>query len=315
MVKFANSHAHIQSRRAFTKAAPFSRLVWEGQDRIPPGKTCLLSRGLRPANPVRRGSRSPFRSHYADCAGSPESAGSAGFVDFFNSAGSDADITQQATFAALLATAAAAPRTGAIRGVQRKGKRAGIRDTRCLLRAKDPQPVQKGRAMKRVMFALMAATVVTASSSGCCCMDRVFYRPWGCSANRCSACDGYGGGGCTSNGGGCSSCGGGSNCANGCGALGAVGSGWNGWGAWGGWQGGCAGNQAIGGLPTGADGNCGCANCVAARNAKRHQHQARARAAGGDEYGGPPSGQVSYPYYTNRGPRDFLAKNPPSIGP
>jgi hypothetical protein len=32
--------------------------------------------------------------------------------------------------------------------------------------------------------------------------------------------------------------------------------------------------------------------------------------------GGPPAvGTVTYPYYTVRGPRDFLAKNPPSIGP
>jgi hypothetical protein len=30
---------------------------------------------------------------------------------------------------------------------------------------------------------------------------------------------------------------------------------------------------------------------------------------------GPPVGQVAYPYYTTRGPRDFLARNPPSIGP
>lgn len=30
---------------------------------------------------------------------------------------------------------------------------------------------------------------------------------------------------------------------------------------------------------------------------------------------GPPSGAVTYPYYTNRGPRDFLAEDPPSIGP
>ena len=33
------------------------------------------------------------------------------------------------------------------------------------------------------------------------------------------------------------------------------------------------------------------------------------------EMGPPMSGAVAYPYYTNRGPRDFLAKNPPSIGP
>jgi len=30
---------------------------------------------------------------------------------------------------------------------------------------------------------------------------------------------------------------------------------------------------------------------------------------------GPPTGQVAYPYYTTRGPRDFLRDKPPSIGP
>jgi hypothetical protein len=30
---------------------------------------------------------------------------------------------------------------------------------------------------------------------------------------------------------------------------------------------------------------------------------------------GPPVGQTAYPYYTVRGPRDFLRNNPPSIGP
>ena len=29
---------------------------------------------------------------------------------------------------------------------------------------------------------------------------------------------------------------------------------------------------------------------------------------------GPPTGQVAYPYYTTRGPRDFLARNPRSVG-
>jgi hypothetical protein len=29
---------------------------------------------------------------------------------------------------------------------------------------------------------------------------------------------------------------------------------------------------------------------------------------------GPPAAQVGYPYYTTRGPRDFLMNNPPSIG-
>jgi hypothetical protein len=30
---------------------------------------------------------------------------------------------------------------------------------------------------------------------------------------------------------------------------------------------------------------------------------------------GPPVPQITYPYYTLRGPRDFLADNPPSLGP
>jgi hypothetical protein len=30
---------------------------------------------------------------------------------------------------------------------------------------------------------------------------------------------------------------------------------------------------------------------------------------------GPLTGAVAYPYYTTRGPRDFLARNPGSIGP
>jgi hypothetical protein len=41
------------------------------------------------------------------------------------------------------------------------------------------------------------------------------------------------------------------------------------------------------------------------------------RGVGGQYVGpqGPPTGGVAYPYYTNRGPRDFLDPNPPSIGP
>lgn len=31
-------------------------------------------------------------------------------------------------------------------------------------------------------------------------------------------------------------------------------------------------------------------------------------------YPGPATSQVAYPYYTHRGPRDFLMDNPPSIG-
>lgn len=34
-----------------------------------------------------------------------------------------------------------------------------------------------------------------------------------------------------------------------------------------------------------------------------------------DQGGGPAMPQYAYPYYTVRGPRDFLVNNPPSIGP
>ena len=36
---------------------------------------------------------------------------------------------------------------------------------------------------------------------------------------------------------------------------------------------------------------------------------------GSDVAQGPPTAAVAYPYYTVRGPRDFLDKNPESIGP
>ncbi len=36
--------------------------------------------------------------------------------------------------------------------------------------------------------------------------------------------------------------------------------------------------------------------------------------AGGQGAGGGQVAQVAYPYYTTRGPRDFLMDNPPSIG-
>ncbi|MHC4403835.1 MAG: hypothetical protein ACYTG0_29610 [Planctomycetota bacterium] len=35
----------------------------------------------------------------------------------------------------------------------------------------------------------------------------------------------------------------------------------------------------------------------------------------GDDCPGPPSGAVTYPYYTLHGPRDFLARSPRPIGP
>ena len=54
--------------------------------------------------------------------------------------------------------------------------------------------------------------------------------------------------------------------------------------------------------------------------AKHHLSPDEKAAVAASDYGaigpaGPPTGAVAYPYYTTRGPRDFLAKCPPSIGP
>ena len=54
--------------------------------------------------------------------------------------------------------------------------------------------------------------------------------------------------------------------------------------------------------------------------AKHHLTPEEKAALMASDYGqtgpaGPPTGAVAYPYYTTRGPRDFLAKRPPSIGP
>lgn len=43
-------------------------------------------------------------------------------------------------------------------------------------------------------------------------------------------------------------------------------------------------------------------------------HGAGAQLTGQSFTPGPPTGQVAYPYYSVRGPRDFLMANPPSIG-
>lgn len=50
------------------------------------------------------------------------------------------------------------------------------------------------------------------------------------------------------------------------------------------------------------------------RGLGHHRHHAQPS----DEelgYGAPASAQITYPYYTNRGPRDFLAPEPRGIGP
>lgn len=71
----------------------------------------------------------------------------------------------------------------------------------------------------------------------------------------------------------------------------------------------------------GVGGHCatgGCDSCGLAGHPHHghpllHHHR---NAGGQHEFAaGPPTGAVTYPYYTSRGPRDFLAKNPRGIGP
>lgn len=77
-------------------------------------------------------------------------------------------------------------------------------------------------------------------------------------------------------------------------------------------------------------GNCGCQSCPHCGgqgcNACCHGNTAVNGVVGAvldcaqsdAAYGfnpGPAVAQTAYPYYTTRGPRDFLMKNPPSIGP
>lgn len=57
------------------------------------------------------------------------------------------------------------------------------------------------------------------------------------------------------------------------------------------------GGQGYGGQPIGGQGRPLCANKYVPGNS------------------GPPTGAVTYPYYTTRGPRDYFASNPNSVGP
>lgn len=77
-------------------------------------------------------------------------------------------------------------------------------------------------------------------------------------------------------------------------------------------DGGCFGNgQCRNGLCN-ACGGRGCRMCCRAMGCNPHS------VGYPEQYNfnpGPPTGQVGYPYYTVRGPRDFLRNNPPTIGP
>lgn len=83
----------------------------------------------------------------------------------------------------------------------------------------------------------------------------------------------------------------------------------------------CTGPGCYQGRLCAACGGAGCPDCMADPSGG---HGRRGCLRGGrgysatrnmSRYSGPPTGTVAYPYYTNRGPRDFFLDDPPSIGP
>ena len=174
--------------------------------------------------------------------------------------------------------------------------------------------------MKAILAALAICLLVV--SSGCNCLS------CNSGAGGFPSFGGRGGGGC---GGGevvsSSGFGGGSSISAGCpkcgGALGRLGCGdcglgfGGGGGRHGGGSRGCGGRGMCTGR-CGGPGNCG-GQLAAQLEAQLDQFKAiTARNCANGGCGlppGPQSGAVNYPYYTTRGPRDFLMCNPPSIGP
>ncbi len=142
--------------------------------------------------------------------------------------------------------------------------------------------------MRRAIFAFLAVAVV-ASSTGCCCLDRLFC--WGC---RGPCGYGYGNEGPC----GCGGCGYGGGCGGGCSDCGAMGAAPGG-----------------GGAPYVSRPQ---ATGMARRGPTNGHPYVKQRRNSDSEYefaAGPPTGATTYPYYTTRGPRDYLARNPQTIGP
>lgn len=151
--------------------------------------------------------------------------------------------------------------------------------------------------MKRVSLAVLGLLLV-ASTSGCCCFERMFCG--GCGGGCGSCAYGHEGGCSDGCGGGCSDCGMAGNSIKGGG-----------------------GSYAKRGAPPEAYAEQQYAlgpngQPMGKHHPAQHHPLVHQRRNAGGQYefaAGPPSGGVSYPYYTNRGPRDFLARNPRSIGP
>ncbi len=64
----------------------------------------------------------------------------------------------------------------------------------------------------------------------------------------------------------------------------------------------------------GGEAAAGCASCGTGQQQLLGRRGCADGACDVGQQPGPPTGQVAYPYYTVRGPRDFLARNPRSVG-
>lgn len=70
-----------------------------------------------------------------------------------------------------------------------------------------------------------------------------------------------------------------------------------------------------GGMAYGGGGSCGASPGPAGYPYQQHGLHARNMHHTFQGPHGPPTGQITYPYYITKGPRDFLMDDPPSIGP
>ena len=148
------------------------------------------------------------------------------------------------------------------------------------------------------LLGLAVAVVVTAMSTGCSIVDRLFLLnadgPYANAAGQAGGCRDCETGGCRDcETGGCQDC-----------------------------EPGCPdGRCGVGGCRDSAQGACHAPHTGRYGGlAKHHLSDEEKGMLQASNYGavtpaGPPTGAVAYPYYTTRGPRDFLAKCPPSVGP
>ena len=166
------------------------------------------------------------------------------------------------------------------------------------------EPCLGGNLMRLKSVTALLAAFLMCVATGCASLGGGGCGPGGCASPGCGpvGCDSFGGG-CTGG-----ACGGVSGLLGG--LLGR----------------GCLGGGCLGGDPA----NCVTPETLAADGYGNRggytgplagfigQHHRGPQSHMGGMPGpadGPPVAQVTYPYYTTRGPRDYFAANPPSIGP